>query len=188
MPESDEGVPDRTFGWWDMFVSPDQDPRVDGGWDNNERAVLLGQLAYRRLTLEMKCSGLDAAQLASRPIPPSDLSLLGLVRHLASVEHYWFRQVLAGERGPGLYCDATGQDEAFDVAADPVMVEEAWTTWRGEVAHTEALLEGCDDLGELGTGRAIPVREVLVHLIREYAQHLGHADLLRERIDGRVGQ
>jgi uncharacterized damage-inducible protein DinB len=181
-------VPERRFAWSDMFVDPDEDPRVDGGWDNNERAVLIGSLADRRMTLELKCAGLDAEQMARRPIPPSDLSLLGLVRHLATVEHYWFRQALEAEGGPGPYRNAEGEDRAFAVTTDPVLVEDAWTTWRHEVAHAEEHVRRIDDLGELGRGRPIPVREVLVHLIEEYARHLGHADLLRERIDGRVGQ
>lgn len=80
--------PQRSFGWSDRFVHPDDDPRADGGWRNDERAVLLGSLADRRLTLELECHGLDADQLACRPIPPSDLSLLGLVRRLTAVEHH----------------------------------------------------------------------------------------------------
>ena len=71
-----------------MFVHEDDDPRSDGGWDNDERSVLLGFLADRRLTLELKCAGLDAAQMARPSVPPSDMSLLGLVRHLTSVENY----------------------------------------------------------------------------------------------------
>ena len=171
-----------------MFVHDDDDPRVDGGWDNSERAVLTGSLSDRRLTLELKCSGLNAEQMARRSVPPSDMSLLGLVRHLASVEQYWFRQVIAGEDLSRLYIGVDGEDLTFDVEPDPVIVEEAWTTWKSEVAYAEELIENTPDLGQLGRGKAVPLREVLVHLIREYAQHMGHADLLRERVDGRVGQ
>lgn len=183
-----ETLPARRFGWSDMFVHEDDDPRADGGWANDERSVLVGFLDDRRHTLELKCQGLGAEQLARRSVPPSDLSLLGLVRHLASVENHWFQQVLAGTGGARLYSDADGSDRAFDVEADPSMVEEAWATWRDEVAKGRAVLDAITDLGMLGVGEPVPVREVLVHLIREYAQHLGHADFLRERIDGRIGQ
>src|SRR5882762_399362 len=81
----------RHFAWWDMFAHPDDDPRADGGFENNERAMLVGYLHDRRLTLELKCAGLDAAGMAQRSVPPSNLSLLGLVRHLAETERVWFR-------------------------------------------------------------------------------------------------
>lgn len=189
MCQSDDNTrPRRRFGWSDMFVHPDDDPRADGGWRNDERAVLLGSLTDRRLTIELKCRGLDADQLACRPIPPSDLSLLGLVRHLTAVEHHWARDVLAGELTATPYGAEDGRDIAFEVRADPTMVEDARAAWRLETAYTDHVIRQFDDLGRHGRGQPVPVREVLVHLIREYAQHLGHADLLRERIDGRVGQ
>lgn len=182
-PENlDDSLPERTFGWWDMFVSPEDDPRADGGFENNERAMLVGFLADRRLTLELKCRGLDATEMAMQSVPPSDLSLLGLVRHLAGVERFWFQGAIAGREIDRPYA------EAFDVAPTSEMVADAWATWHAEVEASTKVLGGVSDLGELGKGKAIPVREVLVHLIREYAQHMGHADLLRERIDGRVGQ
>lgn len=180
--------PERRFGWWDMFVHPDEDPRADGGWDNDERSVLSGSLSDRRLTLELKCAGLTAEQMAHPSVPPSDLTLLGLVRHLAQVEHHWFRRVVAGEDVPQLYLGPNGEDVAFRVSADEVMVAEAWKTWRGEVAYAQELVRRAEHLGEVGRGEPVPLRQVLVHLVREYAQHLGHADLIRERIDGRVGQ
>lgn len=183
-----EDLPERRFGWWDMFVHDDDDPRADGGWDNTERDVLTGFLSDRRLTLELKCADLDAEQMARRSVPPSDLSLLGLVRHLASVEQYWFRQVVAGEAVSRLYVGDDDEDLAFAVAADPALVDEAWATWRSEVGFAEEVVQASPDLGQLGRGKPVPLREVLVHLIREYAQHAGHADLLRERIDGRIGQ
>lgn len=178
----DADGPERRFGWWDMFVSPDDDPRADGGFDNNERAMLVGFLNDRRLTLELKCQGLDAEGMAMQSVPPSDLSLLGLVRHLAGVERYWFQGAIAGRDIERPY------EAEFDVAPDPNMVADAWVTWRAEVDASNEVLASVSDLGELGKGKAVPVREVLVHVIREYAQHMGHADLIRERIDGRVGQ
>jgi uncharacterized damage-inducible protein DinB len=166
----------------------EDDPRADGGWDNSERAVLIGSLSDRRLTLKMKCDGLDAEQMARQSVPPSDLSLLELVRHLAGVERYWFRHAIAREEITRPYRSADGEDLEFAVASDPAMVEEAWATWHDEVSNAEDLIARTPDLGQLGKGRPVPVREILVHLIREYAQHMGHADLLRERIDGRIGQ
>jgi Protein of unknown function (DUF664) len=82
--DSDRPTADRAFGWSDMFVSPDEDPRNDGGFENNERAVLVGYLTDRRLTFQLKCAGLDADGMARRSIPPSDMSLLGLLRHLTA--------------------------------------------------------------------------------------------------------
>jgi uncharacterized damage-inducible protein DinB len=181
-------LPERKFGWWDMFVHPDEDTRADGGWDNDERSVLAGFLSDRRLTLELKCAGLSAEQMARPSVPPSDLTLLGLVRHLAQVEHQWFRRIIAGEEVPQLYVGRDGEDLAFEVVADDQMVAEAWERWRAEAAYAEELVRRTEDLGELGRGEPVPLREVLVHVIREYSQHLGHADLIRERIDGRVGQ
>ena len=185
---SSEDLPHREFGWSDMFVQEAEDPRADGGWNNDERSVLLGFLSDRRFTLEMKCAGLDAEQMARQSVPPSDLSLLGLVRHLTSVEQYWFRQIVAGLEGKRLYHDDEGHDLAFAVEPDPRLVDAAWSTWKNEVANSNRCMEEVSDLGQLAKGEPIPVREILVHIIREYAQHLGHADLIRERIDGRVGQ
>lgn len=184
----DDALPERKFGWWDMFVDGEHDPRVDGGWENNERAVLLGFLEDRRLTLELKCQGLTAAQMACQSVPPSDLSLLGLVRHLTSVESYWFCNVIADRDADRPYHRPDGTDESFIVAATDAAVAQAWSAWRSQVSTSTAIINNVTNMGELGAGKPVPVREVLVHLIREYAQHLGHADLLRERIDGRIGQ
>jgi hypothetical protein len=141
-------------------------------------------LADRRLTFELKCAGLDAHGMAARSVPPSNLSLAGLVRHLAGVERYWFRRVMAGEVITRLYTD----EEEFDgVTADPAGIAAAWADWRAEVTFAEQFVEHAPDLGIIGLGDT-PLREVLVHLIEEYARHNGHADLLRECIDGRVGQ
>jgi uncharacterized damage-inducible protein DinB len=146
--------------------------------------------AYR-ITLQMKCADLDAEQLARRAVPPSALSLLGLVRHLADVERHWFRRVMAGEDAPNRWPRDAGPG-AFDGAMpDQAQVDEAWAAWLEEVAFAERYVEQAADLGVRGTmkdGSTLQLREVLVHLIEEYARHCGHADLLRERIDGRVGQ
>lgn len=171
-----------------MFVSEADDPRSDGDWGNDERAILLGFLDDRRLTLELKCRGLTAAQMATPSVQPSDLTLLGLVRHLTSVESYWFGNVIAGDDRPRPYHDDAGADRSLQVVATDSAVSDAWAAWRSQVADSNAIIAAVTDLGAACAGQAMPVREVLVHLIREYAQHLGHADLLRERIDGCVGQ
>jgi uncharacterized damage-inducible protein DinB len=179
--------PARRFGWWDMFVHPDDDPRTDGGF-TGERATLVGYLRDQRLTLELKCAGLDAADLARRSVEPSNLSLLGLVRHLADVERTWCRRRLAGQDAPPHYRSEAGRDWDFDGAVpDPEVVAEAWETWRAEVAFADRFVAEAPDLDLVGKDGDV-LREVLVHMIEEYARHNGHADFLRERIDGRVGQ
>jgi uncharacterized damage-inducible protein DinB len=140
------------------------------------------------LTLELKCSGLDAAALARRSVPPSNLSLLGLVRHLAGVEQTWFRNRMAGGDVPRHFRTLEDRDADFNGArADPELVAEAWRVWREEVAFAEQYVDQAPDLGLIGKS-GNPLREVMVHMIEEYARHNGHADLIRERIDGRVGQ
>ncbi|MEV0848062.1 DinB family protein [Streptomyces sp. NPDC049954] len=181
---------ERRFGWSNMFVPPEEDRRGDGGLPG-ERAVLLGYLRDQRLTLELKCAGLDAEALARRSVPPSDLSLLGLVRHLADVEQKWFREVMAGQDVERHYRTAEDPGGDFEGARpDPEAVAEAWRTWRAEVAFAERLVDAVPDLATPAAwdGAPLELREILVHLIEEYARHNGHADLLRERIDGRVGQ
>jgi uncharacterized damage-inducible protein DinB len=189
--QSKETVPDRwtrATVYSDMWVDPDDDPRERGAAGTDERAVLLDYLRRYRLTLEMKCADLDAGQLARRSVPPSTMSLLGLVRHLAEVERSWFRRDLAGQEAPPLFCSKT--DPAGDwtgAVPDPAVVDQAWRAWRDEVAFAEEFIAGTADLGTAGrSGRSL--RDLLVHMIEEYARHCGHADLLRERIDGRVGQ
>ncbi|SCG73783.1 Uncharacterized damage-inducible protein DinB (forms a four-helix bundle) [Micromonospora echinaurantiaca] len=183
--------PAQNFAWSNMFVHPDDDPRSEGGFDD-ERTILVQYLRDQRLTLELKCAGLDAEALARRAVPPSTLSLLGLVRHLAEVERGWFRRVMAGEDAPKIYGSDTDRDLDFNgAAADPDVVAEAWRNWRAEVEYAERLVAEAPDLGVKGRqrdGREISLRELLVHMIEEYARHNGHADLLRELIDGRVGQ
>src|SRR5258708_19004580 len=156
-----EQLPDRTFGWSNMFVDTREcDPREQGDPPVGERDTLARFLRDYRLTLQLKCEGLDAAAMAARSVPPSDLSLLGLVRHLAAVEHFWFRRVLAGQGPPRLYRSADGRNEAFDGAvADPAVVAEAWDTWRGEVAFAEQFVapqEGLADTARSDGGRAGP--------------------------------
>jgi uncharacterized damage-inducible protein DinB len=184
--------PQRQFGWWDMWARPEDDPREAGGPVRGERDTLVRYLRDRRLTFEMKCAGLDAEAMARRSVEPSNLSLLGLLRHLAECEQAWFRIIMAGQNVPRSYRSEAEPNAEFDGAvADPAVVSQAWQAWRAEVAFAEEFVAQAPDLavtGAVGDGRTVELREVLVHMIEEYARHNGHADFLRERIDGRVGQ
>ncbi len=176
----------------DMWVDPEDDPRGTGTQAVGERAVLIDYLQHYRKTLEMKCEGLDAEQMARRSVPPSTLSLLGLVRHLAKVENSWFQRVMGHRLDlPRLYRTEADPDLDFNGAvADPAVVEDAWESWRREVAAAEKVVDEAADLDVVGAMEdgTVALREVLVHMIEEYARHVGHADLLRECIDGRTGQ
>jgi uncharacterized damage-inducible protein DinB len=175
-----------------MWIDPADDPRFTDSEGDDERATLLDYLRGYRLTLEMKCADLDPAQLATRSVRPSTMSLLGLVRHMADVERHWFRRVMAGEDVPHLFRTDADRDGAWNGAeADAAVVAEAWAAWHEEVGFAERFVAATADLGRPGTdadGSTVPLRSVLVHMIEEYARHCGHADFLRERIDGRVGQ
>jgi hypothetical protein len=176
----------------------DDDPREHGPTLGDERTTLIEALRCQRLTLEMKCEGLDADAMARRSVEPSTMSLLGLVRHLAEMERGTFRVLMAGQDVSRLYCSDTDRDGDFDGAvADPHVVAEAWDAWRAEVdfavrfvAEAPSLdITANDPSNQHGSGGGqISLREVLVGTIEEYARHMGHADFLRERIDGRIGQ
>src|SRR5919205_576891 len=166
----------------DMFLDRNADPREGGPRLGDERVTLTEFLRCQRLTLEVKCQGLDAEQLARRSVEPSTMSLLGLVRHLADVERGWFRRRFAGQDVPKRYQTAEHPDGDFDGAvADPAVVEEAWAAWREEVAFAEEFTAATDlsFVGHDGAGQEISLRELLVHMVEEYARHNGHADLLR---------
>lgn len=186
----------------DMFTEDgkpsDDDPRENGPRLGDERATLVEALRCQRLTLEMKCAGLDAQAMARRSVEPSTMSLLGLVRHLAEMERATFRVLMSGQQVPRLYCSDTDRDGDFDGAVpDPQVVAQAWQAWRAEVdfatrfvARAPSLDITADDPeNRHGSGGGpMSLREVLVGMIQEYARHMGHVDLLRERIDGRLGQ
>lgn len=177
-----------------MWMDPAGDPRYATSSTEleGERATLLDYLGAYRITLELKCADLDAEQLARRSVPPSTMSLLGLIRHMADVERNWFRRVMAGADVPPLYwSDDVADADWLGAVADPAVVEQAWQAWRDEVAFAEKYVADSPELGARGTmrdGSTVALREVLVHMIEEYARHCGHADLLRERVDGRTGQ
>lgn len=152
--------------------------------------MLVDFLRSQRATLELKCTGLDA-ELSRRSVEPSTLSLLGLVRHLADVERRWFRRVMAGQDAPSRFSSEANPDEDFDGASPgPVAVATAWEAWHTEVAFADAFIAKAPDLdlqGDDSWRGTVSLRWVLIHMIEEYARHNGHADLLRERIDGAVG-
>lgn len=192
--DGEQPVPDR---WTKATVRPDlwldaeDDPRQAGPELGDERAVLLEYLRVARLTLQLKCDGLDVEQMARRSVPPSTMSLLGMVRHMAEVERHWFRRFLADHDVPRIYGDGERDADWTGAVADAGVVADAWVRWQEECAFADAYLGSEPDLGAStrdGHGTAVSVREVLVHMIEEYSRHNGHADLLRERIDGRVGQ
>lgn len=142
--------------------------------------------------MAMKCEDLTPEQLAARSVPPSTMSLLGLIRHLADVEFNWFRRVMGRRLDmPRMWGKSDRPDGDFDGAVGtPECVDEAFGLWRAEIAYAESVVESAESLdvcGRHGTDGEIELREVLVHMIEEYARHCGHADLLRECIDGRTG-
>ncbi|GAA1465394.1 DinB family protein [Nocardiopsis exhalans] len=165
-------------------------PRVDPPFIADERAMLDNWLNWHRETLAVKCQGLSDEQLCERSAPPSALSLLGLVRHMAYVEHMWFRVILQGQE----YSSPVKTDDQPDgdfLNADTTSVEEAFALWRSEIEHARQISAGLelDAVGKTQRhGQDCSHRWILVHMIEEYARHNGHADLLRERIDGVTGE
>jgi len=163
--------------------------RIDPPLVAQEREMLDAWLDYHRATLAVKCEGLTDDQLRARAVPPSSLSLLGLVRHMGEVERSWFRRVLSGEQAPPRYYSDENPDGDFDDVAG-AGVAEAFGYWRDECAHARERVAAAPSLDVTGTGRdgeRYSLRWIMVHMIEEYARHNGHADLLRERIDGAVG-
>jgi Protein of unknown function (DUF664) len=156
-----------------------------------ERASLEQWLDFHRATLLVKCGGLTAEQLKARPVPPSTLSLLGLVRHMAEVEHWWFTMHAAQRTGQLRYWAGDDPDADFNdtEGADPAADIE---TYRCEIDHSRAAVAGLDlDTVVPSRGdhaeRARDIRWIYQHMIEEYARHNGHADLIRERLDGVTG-
>jgi len=165
--------------------------RIDPPFVADERAMLESWLDYHRGTLAMKCDGLDAAALRRRSVPPSTLSLLGLVRHMTEVERGWFRRTLAGEDTPPLYYSDANPDGDFD-DVDAADVDQAFAAWREACEQSRQLVRAVASLEGVGrrqrNGENVSLRWILVHMIEEYSRHNGHADLLRQSIDGAVGE
>ena len=162
--------------------------RTEPAYELGERDMLEAWLEYHRQTLAWKCEGLSDAQLRERSVPPSTMSLLGLVRHMADVELNWFRRVLSGDKQrPGLFWAPDNEDGEFN-DVDSASVKEAFNAWEAECANARAVAApmSLDDVGER-RGEKVTLRWVYVHMIEEYARHNGHADFLRERIDGATG-
>ncbi|PRH80934.1 Mini-circle protein [Streptomyces solincola] len=164
--------------------------RVDPPLTGGEREMLRGALDYHRATLALKCEGLGDEELRRRSMPPSALSLLGLVRHMAEVERAWFRRTLAGEAELSLVWSADGDfQRAYD--AQGASVPEAFAAWRAEVAWARRFEAAAESLEVTGVNRRhgveVSLRWVMLHLVHEYARHNGHADLLREGVDGTTG-
>ena len=179
----------------DMFIAEDEDPRTYGN-PQGEKATYVEYLANYRLTLGLKCDGLTPEQLATRSVPPSTLSLLGLVRHMARVENNWFQRTAQANGQERIYWSAEDDDLDFN-AVEPTQacVDDAFASWRREIGAAEEWFAGIEE-SDLGreipiagrTDEVLSIRDLMVHMIEEYARHCGHADLLRECIDGRTGQ
>ena len=155
-----------------------------------ERTTLESWLDFHRTTLAIKCDGLDDKQAATAAVPPSGFTLTGLVQHMAEVERNWFRRVLAGEQAPPIYdpqADPHGPDGGFELA-EGATLRDALATWRAEItcAREHCASRALADTGRF-RGQDVSLRSIYVHMIEEYARHNGHADLLRERIDGTTG-
>jgi len=170
------------------WTAPSPPACADGPLSGDDRPILEGFLAWQRSTLLNICAGLTAEQLAERPVPPSSLSLLGLVRHMAKVERIWFRQRAAGQPVGPMYEPDRGKDTDFD-DADPALAPEDFARFTEECRLADAAVAGLK-FGDTFTlhGEAYSLRLVYVHMIAEYSRHNGHADLLRERIDGTTGR
>ncbi|WP_406859568.1 DinB family protein [Streptomyces sp. HUAS MG47] len=155
-----------------------------------ERESLESWLEFHRATLAVKTEGLNDAQLRTASAPPSDLTLFGLVRHMAEVERHWFRRILSDEDAPPLYTTEDDRDKDFDPDPEDTF-EEAHATWQAEIARARELAAArtLDDIGagKHRTGTQFNLRWIYVHMIEEYARHNGHADLVREAIDGVTG-
>jgi uncharacterized damage-inducible protein DinB len=170
--------------WTAPAVERVSEPQV-----GDERAVLAGYLDWHRQTLLHKCTGLTAEQLKRAVVEPSNLTLLGLVRHMAEVERWWFRRQAAQLDLPDIFCTEEIPDGDFDLIAD-ADAERDFATFVEECQlATQAMAQrSLDDLfRHTGREKDISVRWVFAHMIEEYARHNGHADLLRERIDGVTG-
>jgi uncharacterized damage-inducible protein DinB len=165
------------------------DARVTPPLVGDEREILTAYLDWHRQTFEQKCAGVAPERLSERGVPPSALSLHGLARHLAGAERWWFRTQFAGEDVPMLYYSDDDPDQDFDDLDGDVA--EAMAVWRAECDRSREIVANAASLDQTGThmatGKPVSLRRIMVHLIAEYARHNGHADLLRERIDGATG-
>ncbi|MGW6054999.1 DinB family protein [Streptomyces sp. NPDC055189] len=165
------------------------DNRVDPPRFGSERETLRAFLDYHRATLAMKCEGLADEELRQQSMPPSTLSLLGLVRHMAEVERAWFRRVFDDNDAPMLWSEKVDFQAAYD-ASDSTR-GEAFAAWEAEVENSRRIERAADSFERTGYqprwGKDVSLRMVMVHVLMEYGRHNGHADFLREGVDGAVG-
>jgi uncharacterized damage-inducible protein DinB len=174
-----------------MNTTPDGRPIPPAHAD--ERTMLEAWLGFHRATLALKCAGLKDDQLRLAVAPPSSMTLLGLVQHMAEVERNWFQRVFAGQNVPPVFGESN--HDGFALRSERGL-DEAVAAWRAEVSRgreliAEAGLDESSRLSEQGAGHvgdeAVSLRWIMVHMIEEYARHNGHADLIREQIDGSTG-
>ena len=155
----------------------------------SERDILTGYLDNHRKLFEQKCAGLSQKQLSTKAVPPSDMSLHGLLRHLSGVERWWFQIQFAGDDVPMLYYSDDDPDQDFESLDGDI--DEAFGVWRRECDRSREIVAAADSLDAVGRskrdGSEFSLRWLLVQMLAEYAQHNGHTDLLRERLDGKTG-
>jgi hypothetical protein len=171
-----------------MPETPPDRPEPD--WATDERTTLLQFLQYQRITLERQAFGLTDAQAADASAAPSMLTITGLIRHMTDVERNWFRRCFDGQTIEPLYYDDARPDGDLEVDAG-MSLADTIVVWRAEIALCDQIVSRVTDMGQLSAGRSRMgyqpnMRWVLVHMIEEYARHCGHADLIRERIDGAI--
>jgi uncharacterized damage-inducible protein DinB len=169
--------------------------RVDPDYASDERTMLLGFLDYHRDTLRLKCDGLEQPQLAQR-LEPSTMTLGGMMKHLALVEHWWFECVLLGQEYAEPWASVdwdSDPDWDWDSAVDDTP-DQLRATFDAAIARSDAVVAAADSLDRLSTrasrrtGEQFSLRWILMHMVEEYARHNGHADLIRESIDGSTGE
>ena len=170
------------------WIAPTPPEVADGPLVGSDRPMLEGFLAWERATLLNICGGLTGEQLATRAIPASNLTLLGLVRHMAKVERTWFRMRAGGQSLPSMYPEELGKDADFN-DLKPEAAEDDFTRYAEECRLADAAVAGLDfdDAFDVH-GQPHSLRLIYVHMIAEYSRHNGHADLLRESIDGVTGR
>jgi uncharacterized damage-inducible protein DinB len=155
----------------------------------DEREMLRAFLDFHRATLAMKCDGLSDEDLRRQSMPPSTLSLLGLVRHMAEVERTWFRRIINHEQVPLVWSTEGDYQAAYDASTSTRA--EAFAAWEAEVEHSRAIERAAESLDVMSYqprwDEEVSLRLIMHHMIHEYARHNGHADLLREGVDGTVG-
>ena len=165
------------------------DNRPDPPSFGTERETLRGFLEYHRATLAMKCDGLTDAELRKQSMPPSTLSLLGLVRHMAEVERAWFRRVFEDNDAPMVWSEEIDFQAAYDASASTRA--EAFAAWEAEAENSRRIEREAESLDVAGhqprSGEDVSLRMVMMHVLLEYGRHNGHADFLREGVDGTVG-